>query len=243
MSEATGVGERGELIHEGKAKILYKTSDPEKLIQYFKDDATAFNGKKKGTIENKGVCNNAISSHIFIILERVGVPTHFVEKVSDREMLVKRVEIIPVEVVMRNVIAGSLAKRFGKEEGEPLPQPVLEYYYKDDSLNDPMINRSHIRALGLATDEEMDLIEKQAFKINELLVSFFDKMGIRLVDYKLEFGRSAEGVLLADEISPDGCRLWDKETGEKMDKDRFRRDLGRLTEVYEEMRDRVLATT
>lgn len=234
---------RGEAIHEGKAKILYATSDPERLIQYFKDDASAFDGKKKGSIVNKGVVNNAISSHIFSLLEKAGVPTHFVEKLSEREMLVKRVEIIPVEIVMRNAVAGSLSKRMGIPEGEPLSETVLEYYYKSDELGDPMINRYHIRAFGLATDEEMEVIERLAFKVNEWLVPFFDKAGVRLVDYKLEFGRSAEGMLLADEISPDGCRLWDKETGEKMDKDRFRRDLGRLEEVYEEMSRRVLGVS
>ena len=243
MSQTAGTITRGEAIHEGKAKILYATSDPARLIQYFKDDATAFNGKKKGTIDRKGVCNNAISSHIFSLLEKAGIPTHYVDTLSEREMLVKKVDIIPVEIVMRNVIAGSLSKRLGRPEGEPLPEPILEYYYKDDELGDPMINRYHIRALRLASDEEMDTIEKRAFEINDWLVSFFDRMGIKLVDYKLEFGRGDDGVLLADEISPDGCRLWDKETGEKMDKDRFRRDLGRLTEVYEEMRQRVLAAS
>ncbi|VAX15242.1 Phosphoribosylaminoimidazole-succinocarboxamide synthase [hydrothermal vent metagenome] len=243
MSEGAKVIERRDQIHEGKAKIIYATSDPQKLIQYFKDDATAFNGKKKGTIENKGEVNQAISAHIFKLIEKDGVATHYVDTLSDREMLIKKVEIIPVEVVVRNVIAGSLAKRMGREEGEVLPETLVEYYYKDDDLNDPMINTNHVRVFGMATDDEMAFIELEALKINKWLVSFFDKMGIQLVDYKLEFGRSPEGILLADEISPDGCRLWDKQTGEKMDKDRFRRDLGRLEEVYEEMRARVLATT
>ncbi|MBF0291252.1 MAG: phosphoribosylaminoimidazolesuccinocarboxamide synthase [Nitrospinae bacterium] len=232
---------KGEAIYEGKAKIIHATSSPDLLIQYFKDDATAFNGKKKGTIQDKGVCNNAISSHIFGLLEKEGVKTHFVSRLSDREMLVKKVSIIPIEVVMRNVVAGSLSTRMGIPEGEQLKEPVLEFYYKNDDLGDPMINRYHISAFNLATDEEVVTIEKEAFRINKWLLSFFDRMGIRLVDYKLEFGRSPEGVLLADEISPDGCRLWDKTTGEKMDKDRFRRDLGMLTEVYEEMKRRVLA--
>ncbi|MBF0634355.1 MAG: phosphoribosylaminoimidazolesuccinocarboxamide synthase [Nitrospinae bacterium] len=232
---------KGEAIYEGKAKIIHATSSPDLLIQYFKDDATAFNGKKKGTIQDKGVCNNAISSHIFGLLEKEGVKTHFVSRLSDREMLVKKVRIIPIEVVMRNVVAGSLSTRMGIPEGEQLKEPVLEFYYKNDDLGDPMINRYHISAFNLATDEEVVTIEKEAFRINKWLLSFFDRMGIRLVDYKLEFGRSPEGVLLADEISPDGCRLWDKTTGEKMDKDRFRRDLGMLTEVYEEMKRRVLA--
>ncbi len=231
---------RGEAIHEGKAKIIYATSASDLLIQHFKDDATAFNGKKKGTIANKGICNNAISSHIFSLLEKEGIKTHFVEKSGERDMLVKKLEIIPVEVVMRNVIAGSLAKRMGVEEGGKLAFPILEYYYKDDALGDPMINRFHIRAFNLATDKEMERIEREAFRINEWLVAFFDKIGTTLVDYKLEFGRGPEGVLLADEISPDGCRLWDKQSGEKMDKDRFRRDLGNIPEAYDEIRRRIL---
>ena len=237
MSDIT----RGEKLHEGKAKIIYACNDSERLIQYFKDDATAFNGAKKGTIEGKGICNNAISSHIFGLLHKEGISTHYIDRLSDREMLIKKVEIIPVEVVMRNVVAGSLSKRMGIDEGEKLSEPILEYYYKDDDLGDPMINQHHIRVFSLATDEEMAHIAKEAFKINEWLTQYFDRMGILLVDYKLEFGRSSDGVLLADEISPDGCRLWDKKTGEKMDKDRFRRDLGRLEEVYSEMQDRVLA--
>lgn len=240
MSGITNIA-KGEALYEGKAKIIHATSSPDMLIQYFKDDATAFNGKKKGTIQNKGVCNNAISSHIFSLLEKEGVKTHFVERLSDREMLVKKVQIIPLEVVMRNVVAGSLSTRMGIPEGEQLKEPVLELYYKNDDLGDPMVNSFHIRAFNLATDEEVVALEREAFRINKWLVAFFDKMGIRLVDYKLEFGRSPSGILLADEISPDGCRLWDKATGEKMDKDRFRRDLGMLTEVYEEMKRRVLA--
>lgn len=233
--------EKKDALHEGKAKILYATDDPGLLVQYFKDDATAFNGKKKGTIEGKGACNNAISSHIFSLMEKDGIKTHFVSMPSEREMVVRKVEIIPVEVVVRNVVAGSLAKRMGREEGERLAEPIIEYYYKDDDLGDPMINGYHIRVFGLATDDEMAHIEREALRINQWLVSFFDKMGIDLVDYKLEFGRSPEGVVLADEISPDGCRLWDKATGEKMDKDRFRRDLGALPETYAEMRQRVLS--
>lgn len=233
--------EKKDALHEGKAKILYATDDPGLLVQYFKDDATAFNGKKKGTIEGKGACNNAISSHIFSLMEKDGIKTHFVSMPSEREMVVRKVEIIPVEVVVRNVVAGSLAKRMGREEGERLAEPIIEYYYKDDALGDPMINGYHIRVFGLATDDEMEHIEREALRINQWLVSFFGKMGIDLVDYKLEFGRSPEGVVLADEISPDGCRLWDKATGEKMDKDRFRRDLGALPETYAEMRQRVLS--
>ncbi len=234
---------KGEQLYEGKAKIVYTTNDEHLYIQHFKDDATAFNGAKKGTIENKGACNNAISSHIFALMAEAGFASHFVAQLNERDMLIRKVEIIPIEVIMRNVAAGSLAKRMGVAEGTELTMPVLEFCYKDDALGDPDINDYHIRAFGLATDEEVAHIKKEAFRINEWLVAFFDRIGIRLVDYKLEFGRNPHGVLLADEISPDGCRLWDKKTGEKMDKDRFRRDLGRLTEVYEEMRDRVLATS
>ncbi|VAX23932.1 Phosphoribosylaminoimidazole-succinocarboxamide synthase [hydrothermal vent metagenome] len=226
-------------LHEGKAKIIYSTSDPERLIQFFKDDASAFNGKKKGTIVNKGVINNAISSSIFRMLEKEGIATHFVDSPKEREMLVKKVEIIPVEVVIRNVVAGSLAKRMGIEENTPLKETIIEYYYKDDDLGDPMINQNHIRVFDLATDEEMETINRVSLKINDLLVRFFDSIGIRLVDYKLEFGRSPEGILLADEISPDGCRLWDKSTGEKLDKDRFRRDLGNVEQAYEMILKRV----
>jgi len=241
MSDHGAAITRGEALHEGKAKIIYATGTPGLLVQFFKDDASAFNGKKKGSIENKGVCNNAISSHLFTLLEKEGVRTHFVEKISDREMVIKKVEIIPVEVVVRNVVAGSLAKRMGAQTGHRLPFPVIEYYFKDDELGDPMINRHHIRAFGLATDEEMNHIDRESLKINGWLVPFFERIGITLVDYKLEFGRGPEGILLADEISPDGCRLWDVESGEIKDKDRFRRDLGKLTETYEEMRRRIVA--
>jgi len=233
----------GEKLYEGKAKALFSTGDPQILIQYFKDDATAFNGQKKGSIGGKGECNNAISSNIFRMLEQKGVKTHFVEKLSDREMAVRRVKIIPIEVVVRNVVAGSLAKRMGIETGKKLPQPVLELYYKDDALGDPMINRSHARVFGLATDQDLDFIEREAMRINGLLVEFFLGIGLTLVDYKLEFGKTADGqILLADEISPDGCRLWDVNSGEIMDKDRFRKDLGRLTETYHEVSRRVSST-
>lgn len=243
MNEVPAKIIREGVMHEGKAKIIYLTSATDMLIQYFKDDATAFNGKKKGTIPNKGACNNDISSHIFPLMEKEGIRTHFIDKLSEREMLVKRVEIIPVEVVVRNVVAGSLAKRMGRETGEILPEPIIEYYYKDDALGDPMINRSHIKIFHLAKDDEMDHIQKEAFKINDWLKAFFDKIGITLVDYKLEFGRSGDEILLADEISPDGCRLWDKKTGDILDKDRFRRDLGKLTETYEEVRRRALSVS
>lgn len=221
-----------EKLYEGKAKVLYATEDPSQVIQYFKDDATAFNAQKRGTIVEKGIMNNAISSRIFTELEKIGVPTHFVKKLSDREMLVRRLEIVPVEVVVRNVIAGSLSKRMGRPEGECLAHPILELYYKDDALGDPMINDDHVAVFKLATPAEMTEIRKHAFKVNEFLCKFFDKRGITLVDFKLEFGRCNGKILLGDEITPDGCRLWDKKTGEKLDKDRFRRDLGNVEEAY-----------
>lgn len=230
---------KGEKIYEGKAKILYSTEESDKLIQYFKDDATAFNAQKKGTIKEKGVLNNKISSRIFELLEKEGVKTHFIERISDRDMLVKKVEIIPVEVVIRNVTAGSLSKRMGIDEGITLKEPILEFYYKSDELGDPMINEYHIKVFNLANEKEMDIIKVMALKVNKFLVDFFDKNGIRLIDFKLEFGRYDGDVLLADEITPDGCRLWDKKSGEKMDKDRFRRDLGKIEEAYQEVYKRV----
>lgn len=230
---------KGEKIYEGKAKTLYSTEESDKLIQYFKDDATAFNAQKKGTIKEKGVLNNKISSRIFELLEKEGVKTHFIERISDRDMLVKKVEIIPVEVVIRNVTAGSLSKRMGIDEGITLKEPILEFYYKSDELGDPMINEYHIKVFNLANEKEMDIIKVMALKVNKFLVDFFDKNGIRLIDFKLEFGRYDGDVLLADEITPDGCRLWDKKSGEKMDKDRFRRDLGKIEEAYQEVYKRV----
>lgn len=231
---------KGEKLYEGKAKILYSTEETDKLIQYFKDDATAFNAQKKGTIKEKGVLNNKISSRIFELLEKEGVKTHFIERVSDRDMLVKKVEIIPVEVVIRNVTAGSLSKRMGIDEGITLKEPILEFYYKSDELGDPMINEYHIKVFNLANEREMDIIKAMALKVNKFLVDFFDKNGIRLIDFKLEFGRYNGDVLLADEITPDGCRLWDKKSGEKMDKDRFRRDLGKIEEAYQEVYRRIV---
>ena len=230
---------KGEKLYEGKAKILYSTEEPDKLIQYFKDDATAFNAQKKGTIKEKGVLNNKISSRIFELLEKDGVKTHFIERTSDRDMLVKKVEIIPVQVVIRNVAAGSLSKRMGIDEGITLKEPILEFYYKSDELGDPMINEYHIKVFDLANEKEMDIIKVMALKVNKFLVDFFDKNGIRLIDFKLEFGRYNGDVLLADEITPDGCRLWDKKSGEKMDKDRFRQDLGKIEEAYQEVYKRV----
>lgn len=228
-------------LYEGKAKILYQTEDSEFLIQYFKDDATAFNAKKKGIIQDKGVINNKVSSRIFKFLESSGIDTHYVKILSDREMLVKKLDIIPVEVVVRNLTAGSLSKRMGVEDGRELDDAVLEYYYKNDELGDPMINRSHIRVFKLARDEEMNKIEEAALEINRLLISFFDSKNIRLVDFKLEFGRSKDKMFLADEITPDGCRLWDKETNKKLDKDRFRMDMGHIWDAYNEVYQRVCA--
>ncbi|MBI2345776.1 MAG: phosphoribosylaminoimidazolesuccinocarboxamide synthase [Deltaproteobacteria bacterium] len=228
---------RLDKLREGKAKILYATDDPQLLIQYFKDDATAFNAQKRGTILNKGVINNHISTILFQFLTREGIPNHFVDRLSDREMLVKRCDIIPLEVVQRNLLAGSLAKRMGREEGAVLPFPVLEYYYKNDALGDPMINADHAVAFGLASREDLTAIETITRRVNDFLRAYFDQMGICLVDFKLEFGwhKGSGGptLLLADEITPDGCRLWDKSTREKLDKDRFRRDLGRVEEAYQ----------
>ena len=234
--------EKLEKIYEGKAKILHKTSDPDLLIQYFKDDASAFNGKKKGTIVDKGVMNNHISSRIFEYLEENGVKTHFVKSLNDREMLVKNLEIIPVEVVLRNVAAGGLCKRLGIEEGRNFDeQPVMEFFYKSDPLGDPMINECHVDVFGWATKEEVEILKSAGLRVNKLMVEFFKERKIRLVDFKLEFGRHKGEVLLGDEISPDGCRLWDWETNEKMDKDRFRFDLGRVEEKYQQVYDLICA--
>ena len=229
--------ERLEKIYEGKAKIIYNTSNPDLVIQYFKDDASAFDGKKKGTIVDKGVMNNHISSRIFQFLENEGVKTHFVETLNDREMLVKRLDIIPVEVVLRNIAAGSLCKRLGIDEGMVLDKPILEFFYKSDPLGDPMINECHVDVFGWATKQEVEILKSEGFKINNLMMQFFKERNIRLVDFKLEFGRHKGGVLLGDEISPDGCRLWHWETNEKMDKDRFRFNLGSVEEKYQEVYD------
>jgi phosphoribosylaminoimidazole-succinocarboxamide synthase len=226
-------------LYEGKAKVLYETPDPDLLIQHFKDDATAFNAQKRGTILQKGVLNNQISARVFEHLERQGIPTHYVRTLSERDMLVRRLEIVLIEVVVRNTVAGSLAKRLGLEEGTPLQSPVLEYYYKSDALGDPMINDDHIRLLGLASPAELQAIREQAMKINAALLQFFGQRDILLVDFKVEFGRHRGRLLLGDEITPDGCRLWDRTTREKMDKDRFRRDLGRVEEAYQEVHRRV----
>jgi len=232
---------RAELLYEGKAKQVYATDNPDYVIQYFKDDATAFNAKKRGTIVSKGIINNAISETLFRLLEREGVPTHFVERLSDREMLVKKLQIIPVETVVRNIIAGSLAKRLGLEEGQPLREPILEYFYKSDPLDDPMISPSTATALGWATAAELQRIDALAFKTNAVLRAYLEPRGLLLVDMKLEFGRHHGSILLGDEICPDTCRLWDRETRQKLDKDRFRRDLGGVEEAYHEVHRRVCA--
>ncbi|HIJ84937.1 MAG: Phosphoribosylaminoimidazole-succinocarboxamide synthase [Magnetococcales bacterium] len=228
----------GKKLYEGKAKVLFATDDPHVLIQYFKDDATAFNGVKKGSIHDKGVINNRITERLMTILAAVGIPVHFLERVSEREQKIKRVEIVPVELVVRNVVAGSMAKRLGRTEGEPLPRPVVEFYYKSDPLDDPLITLDHIEVFGWASRAEVAWILQTALRINDVLRGYFASIDIRLVDYKLEFGRLSEHpetLVLADEISPDTCRLWDMKTGKKLDKDRFRRDLGDVSEAYHEV--------
>ena len=229
--------ERLEKLYEGKAKILYATSDPDLLVQYFKDDASAFDGKKKGTIVDKGVMNNHMSSKIFQYLEGEGIKTHFVKNLNDREMLVKKLDIIPVEVVLRNVAAGSLCKRLGIEEGRVMEKPILEFFYKSDPLGDPMINECHVDVFGWATKKEVEILKSEGLKINNLMMKFFKERNIRLVDFKVEFGRHNDEVLLGDEISPDGCRLWHWDTNEKMDKDRFRFNMGNVEEKYQEVYD------
>jgi phosphoribosylaminoimidazole-succinocarboxamide synthase len=227
------------MFYEGKAKKLYATSDPDLIIQYFKDDATAFNAKKRGTIEEKGVINNRMSELFFTLLEREGVPTHFVRRLDDRQMLCRRLDIIPVETVVRNIVAGSLAKRLGRQEGEELKNPIVEYYYKSDPLDDPLIYPEHAIAFGWASEQELNTIHDMALRINTILRRFLDERGVLLVDFKLEFGRHHGKVLLGDEICPDTCRFWDKATRQKLDKDRFRRDLGGVEEAYHEMLRRV----
>lgn len=230
-----------EQLYEGKAKKVFKTDDPEVLMVDYKDDATAFNGEKKGTIESKGIINNKVTNHLMKMLEKEGVPTHLIEEVSDRETLVKKVTIVPLEVIVRNVAAGSFSKRYGVEEGKELCCPSLEFSLKDDALGDPLINSYHVLALGLATQEEIDLIAKYAFQVNEFLKAYLLKLGIRLIDFKLEFGKTSDGtIVLADEISPDTCRFWDVETNEKLDKDRFRRDLGNVEDAYQEIMKRLM---
>lgn len=230
---------KGTMIYEGKAKKIFETVDPDRVIQYFKDDATAFNAQKKGTILEKGVVNNKVSEKLFRLLEAGGVPTHFVERLNDREMLTKKVRIVPIEVVVRNVVAGSLAKRLGLKEGDAIVPPLVEFYYKNDALGDPLITDEHVRLLGLAEPALVGQIKDLALKINRLLVPFFQERHMILVDFKLEFGRHKGSLILADEISPDTCRFWDQTTKESMDKDRFRKDLGKIEEAYQEVLKRV----
>ena len=234
--------EKTKVLYEGKAKIVYETDESDKLIVYFKDDATAGNGEKKGTIEGKGAINNEMSAFFFNLLKTHGIPSHFVEKISDREMAVKSLRMIALEVVVRNVAAGSLAKRLGLPEGTPLKTPVLEYFYKNDELGDPLLNRYHIMVMDLARVHELDDIEHIAFCVNQILINFLKSKNINLIDFKLEFGRDErDKIVLADEISPDNCRFWDISTGEKLDKDRFRHDMGGVEEAYREMLTRVTA--
>lgn len=228
------------ILNEGKSKIVYNTDDPDLLIIHYKDDATAFNGEKKGTIVDKGVFNCRISHAIFLMLEKQGVPTHLVELLNEREQLVKRLDIVPIEYVMRNRVAGSLARRYGLTDGPDLKRAMLEFFVKDDDLGDPLIGREAILILDMATAEDLDEGGKYTYQVNDSLKAFFGGLGISLVDFKLEFGRTSDGTLvLADEITPDGCRLWDSKTGEKMDKDRFRKDLGDVEETYSKVADMV----
>jgi phosphoribosylaminoimidazole-succinocarboxamide synthase len=230
-------------VYEGKAKVLYEGPEPGTLIQYFKDDATAFNNQKRGVITGKGVLNNRISEYLMLRLAEIGVPTHFIRRVNMREQLIKEVEIIPVEVVVRNVAAGSIATRFKMEEGTPLPRSIVEYYYKSDELGDPMVTEEHVTAFGWASYQELDEILNLALRINDFLTGIFIGIGLKLIDFKIEFGRLWEDddmrIVLADEISPDNCRLWDSRTNEKLDKDRFRRDLGNVQEAYAEIARRL----
>lgn len=235
--------EKLQQLYEGKAKKVFATDDPQKLIVEYKDDATAFNGLKKGTIQGKGVINNQMSNRLMAYLEKQGIPTHFIEEINERETVVKKVSIVPLEVIIRNISAGSFAKHYGVEEGIVFDQPTIEFSYKNDELGDPLLNRYHALALKLATAEEIATIEKYAFKINEVLKAFWLSAGVTLVDFKLEFGRLSDGtIVLADEISPDTSRLWDSKTHEKLDKDRFRRDMGGVEEAYAEIMKRMSET-
>ncbi|VAW07628.1 Phosphoribosylaminoimidazole-succinocarboxamide synthase [hydrothermal vent metagenome] len=236
---------KGEKLYEGKAKVLFRGKEPGTIIQYFKDDATAFNAQKKGTINGKGIINNKMTELVMTSLERIGIPTHFIERLNDREQLVREVEIVPLEVIVRNVIAGTMAKRLGLEEGLRLDRPLIEFSLKDDDLGDPLIAEEHILSLDLADDEELSEIFDMTHQINDFLRGFFAGVGIELIDFKLEYGRLYDEddigyiLILADEFSPDNCRLWDMKTGEKMDKDRFRRDLGGEVEAYREVARRL----
>ena len=229
-----------KMLYEGKAKQIFESDNDDQLIVHFKDDATAFDGQKKGQISQKGIINNKISNFFFKLLEEEGIKTHLVKELNERDSLVKKVDIIPIEVVMRNIAAGSIAERLGLEEGEKLPKAVLEFYYKNDDLGDPLINRSHIEILELADQEELEIISEMAEKINSILFDFLKNRGVDLVDFKLEFGTTKDGeIILADEISPDTCRFWDSDTQQKLDKDRFRRDLGDVEAAYHEMLQRI----
>lgn len=233
--------EKKEQLYEGKAKKVYATDDPNLVIVSYKDDATAFNGLKKGTIAGKGVVNNRMTNYMFKMLEKAGVPTHYVEELNDRETVVKKVSIVPLEVIVRNVAAGSFSKRMGVEEGASLKCPILEFSYKNDDLGDPFINDYYALALGLATEEEIGLITKYTFMINDFMKDFFKKLNIDLIDFKIEFGKTSDGtIILADEISPDTCRFWDSTTHEKLDKDRFRRDMGGVEDAYAEIMKRLM---
>lgn len=232
---------QGDMLYEGKAKKIFLTDQADEVVQYFKDDATAFNAQKKGTILEKGIVNNKISTRLFELLEQAGVATHFLKKLSDREMLARRVKILPIEVVIRNRATGSIIKRLGLEEGLVIDPPLIEFFYKDDSLGDPLITEDHIRMMNLATSDQVASLKTLSLKINEVLKPFFQERGMMLVDFKLEFGLWNGQILLADEISPDTCRFWDIQTGERMDKDRFRKDLGRIEETYQEVLRRVCA--
>ena len=232
--------ETREKLYEGKAKIVYETNQRDRIIQYFKDDATAFNALKKGTIIGKGVINNGMSAALFKVLERAGVPTHYIETLSDREMLCRRLDIIKIETIVRNVVAGSLAKRTGLEEGTAIKQPIVELYYKSDPLGDPMLNEDHVRMLKLASPTEVAWMKRTALKINSILRPYLAKQRLLLVDFKLEFGRKGKKLFLGDEISPDTCRLWDSGSKEKLDKDRFRRDMGGVEEAYQEVYRRLV---
>ena len=231
---------KAEQLYEGKAKKVFATNDPDLVIVDYKDDATAGDGAKKGTIKGKGVINNQMTNFMFRMLEKEGIPTHYVEELSERETLVKKVSIVPLEVIVRNVAAGSFSKKLGIEEGTPLKQPTLEFSYKNDDLHDPFINSYYALGLGLATQEEIDTISKYAFAINDFMVKFFKGLNIDLIDFKIEFGRFHDQIVLADEISPDTCRFWDSTTHEKLDKDRFRRDMGGVEEAYQEIMKRLM---
>lgn len=232
--------EKKNQLYEGKAKKVYATSNPDYVIVDYKDDATAFNGEKKGTISGKGAINNRMTNYMFKLLEKQGIPTHLVEEINDRETIVKKVEIVPLEVIVRNVAAGSFSKKLGIEEGTPLKRPTLEFSYKNDELGDPFINKYYALGLDLATEEEIEIITDYAFKVNDFMLKFFKELNIDLIDFKIEFGRFKNEIILADEISPDTCRFWDSTTHEKLDKDRFRRNMGGVEDAYNEIMKRIM---